>query len=80
MPELANGYNVRVDYPNLGGVRVEQPVLGPGQTVTVVPVRGEPGLDGTAALIDHVAAPRPHVNAESGRDFAAWYSAAIVGG
>lgn len=32
----------------------------------------------TAELSDHVASDRPHVNAESGRDFAGWFTAAIT--
>ena len=76
MPELLSGMTVDVVLPPYTFQGVQYPDLGPG-SVTVLPARGEPG---TAELNVHIANPRPHEAAESGRDFGAWYNAQITGG
>lgn len=39
---------------------------------------GPPGQDVTAELNDHIQSPRPHLAAESGKDFAGWFTAGIA--
>ena len=49
----------------------------PGVDVSVsVPMTGPPGPPGSDADVTaHIADPRPHAAAESGKDFAGWYTA-----
>lgn len=48
-----------------------------GQVIEVTSSLAAPSGD-AAPLNDHIANQRPHTNAESGRDFAAWFNAQLT--
>lgn len=75
MGVIACGTCVEVSLPTPPIVDVTLPTVDVAATFPMTGPPGPPGPENTTALTDHITSTRPHEAAESGKDFAAWYTA-----